>query len=196
MKKLLSVLCALLCVLSLAGCAKNNEQAPSGNESAPAAQAPKTMGDAILLGLESSVYSNEISPEYIKVVTDDYVCESTMTAELYAELDKIDFFAEDKDKQYAEVLKDLPIEKLSLRSESALSEDDMKALVGKKGQEMIDMGFEYYGHYHDDKMTQFFVQKNGYNYKVSVEEQFDIKDDTDVSALFAESTIKTVEPSD
>ena len=186
MKKLLTVLCALLCVLSLAACAKKEENVPAGGDTSSEVN---NIGDCFRM--ETLGY--EIDDNNIKVITDEYVYEGTMTPELYDKLNEIDFFDEKMNEKYAEVLSVVAIDKKTLRSESKLSADEIASLIGKKGQELIDKGFENYGYYmNKDENSQFMMGKNGYNYNVTVEEKYENDDSIDGTELFSKSTIKEI----
>lgn len=179
------IICILLFVLCLTGCAK---QEPKAEPAIP--KEMSTIGDAILAGIDDEYYGYEISEDYIRVVNDDYVCEATLTKELQEKLDAVDFFAEDKDQQYAEILKDLPIEKMEPRSASALTEDEMKQLIGKKGQDILDLGYSCYGYNLSEENGIFFIEKDGYCYQVVVEEHVIEEDTMDTSEVFSQCTIK------
>ena len=100
---------------------------------------------------------------------------------------------EKKNEKYAEVLSVVAIDKKTLRSESKLSADEIASLIGKKGQELIDKGFENYGYYmNKDENSQFMMGKNGYNYNVTVEEKYENDDSIDGTELFSKSTIKEI----
>ena len=189
MKKLLVVLCAILCVLALAGCAKKTEPETDGKDTNSGEIA--NMGDAFAINT-----GYEMDESYLKIITEEYVYEANMTPGLYDKLNEIDFFAEDRDAKYAEILSVLPIEKKTLRSEFKLTDDQIAALIGKKGQEMIDMGFECYGYNLNEENAQFFMDRNGYFYNVTVEEHYDDTDDFFSYEAFSQSTIKQIVPND
>lgn len=181
--KFLMIICMAMFMISLSACQQESDTKPTGKE-------PQSIGEVILSGANSEYYASEITEEYIRVVNDDYVCESKMTPEIYAKLEEVDFFAEDKDQQYAEILKDYPIDKLELRSDSQLSEEEMKNLIGKSGQELLDMGFENFGYNLNEENAVFFMDRNGYSYNVVVEESFEETDDFDAYEALGKSTIK------
>ena len=188
MKKLLTILCTILCLLTLGACASQNEQSGENNTSEV-----KNMGDAILAQLESNVSGWEMTSDHIKVITDDYVYEATLTPELSEKLDAIDFMAEDRDQKYAEILAALPVEKATPRSEFALTDEKIASLIGKKGQELLDLGYEYYGYNLGEQNAQFFIYNNGYNYTVTVEEHYDDSDTFDAMEVLPTSTIKDIQ---
>lgn len=181
--RFLMIICMAMFMISLSACQAADDTKPTGKE-------PQSIGEVILSGANSEYYASEITEDYIRVVNDDYVCESKMTPEIYAKLEEVDFFAEDKDQQYAEILKDYPIDKLELRSDSQLSEEEMKNLIGKSGQELLDMGFENFGYNLNEENAVFFMDRNGYSYNVVVEESFEETDDFDAYEAFGKSTIK------
>ena len=190
MKKLLTLLCAVLCILTLSACAAPAQPTPAQPET-PAVEL-NTMGDAIRAGVDGNYYSYSVTENHIQVVTDDYVCEADLTPELYEKLNAIDFFAEDKDEQYAEILNDLPIASKEPRNNSKLTDEQISSLVGKKGQELLDMGYECFGWNLNGENAKFFLQKNGFDYYVTFEEHWDETDDMDTEALIGQSTIKEI----
>lgn len=201
MKKILVAIMTLVLALSLlASCSGSSNQGGSSDSSTeesaaeePSTPEPKTIGEAITAGLDGEVFSYSYGEDYIKVVNDDYVCEATMTPEVYEKLEEVDFFAEDKDAQYAEILSELAVEKVELRSESQLTEEEKAALIGKKGKELQDLGFENYGYSLSPEQAIFIMDRNGYTYNVEVEEIYEDSDDFDSTEVFAESTIKGFE---
>ena len=90
------------------------------------------------------------------------------------------------------ILKSCDIAVLVTENEK-LSADEIASLIGKKGQELIDKGFENYGYYmNKDENSQFMMEKNGYNYNVTVEEKYENDDSIDSTELFSKSTIKEI----
>ena len=189
MKKIITLLCALLCILTLAGCSKNEETKPAGNNDTSEIN---TLGDAIMAGKDGDHFGYSITEDHIKVITDEYIYEASLTKELSDQLFELDNTAEDHDEQMAKLLADLPFETKVLRSESALTEEQMTSLVGKKGQELLDMGFENYGYNLSEENAVFFIDRNGYGYNVTVEEHFEDNDQFDDYEAFSQATIKEI----
>ena len=185
MKKRIVLFLIVLGMITLVACGSKDTPKPTGK--------PTTMGEALLLTEDSEVSGYEMDEEHIKVITDEYVCEAPMTKELYALIEEVPFDAEDSLQQYAKILSDLKIEKLELRADSQLTDEQISSLIGKKGQEMLDMGFESYGYNMSDEWTIFFMDRNGYTYNVTTEEIYQDSDDFDSTETFAESTIKSIE---
>lgn len=195
MRKIFSAFFAILLIMTLTAC--SSPAAPGGTASseetaAPKTAEPKTIGEALLAAQDSSFHSYSITEDHIKVVTDDYVCEAGLTPELSAKLDAVDFMADDKDEQYAEILSDLACEKVALRSESMLTKDKIASLIGKKGQALLDLSYASYGWKLDEEHAKFYIENNGYSYLLTAEEHFDETEDMDVDALIAECTIKEI----
>lgn len=188
MKKIFTLLCTFCMMCCLVACGGNSQN----TSSEPKENNFTTMGEAYQDSLDDRISGYEMSESYIKILSDDYVYEGTMTPELYAKINAIDFMADDKDEQYVEILKEVPIEKKTLRSESKLTDEQISSLIGKKGQELIDMGFTNFGYNTGEANTVFFMDKNGYSYHVKVEEKYSDDDLMDSMTVFAESTIKEI----
>lgn len=185
MKKLFTILLTMLLMLSLFGCTKKDEPIDGGPG----------------IGIDTSdtigaVFKNNISyqitDEYVKVVTNDYVYEATLNSDISDKLDAIDFFDEKKDEKYAEILLALPIEKTTLRSEYKLSAEKIASLIGKKGKELVDMGYESVGYNLSEENAVFFMECNGYTYSVVVDEHYTESDSFFAEEVFPDSTIKEI----
>ena len=182
MKKIITILCCILLMYSLTGCGKKEENTSAGADTSAAAD-NNSIGDIFKDNI-----SYEFTDDYIKVVTEEYVYESTITSEVHEKLDAVDFFDEKKDEKYAEILTALPVEKKTPRSDYKLTPEKMSELIGKKGQELIDMGFENFGYNLSEENAVFFMGCNGYNYNVVTEEHYDESDSFFADEAFAEST--------
>ena len=186
MKKIITILCCVLLVSSLAGCGNKKENTSTGTDTTTTVES-NTIGDIFKDNI-----SYEFTDDYIKVVTEEYVYESTITSEVHEKLDAVDFFDEKKDEKYAEILTALPVEKKTSRSDYKLTPEKMSDLIGKKGQELIDMGFENFGYNLSEENAVFFMGCNGYNYNVVTEEHYVESDSFFADEAFADSTIKEI----
>lgn len=198
MKKIFSAFFAILLTITLTACSSQaapGGTASSGETAAPKTEEPKTIGEALRAAEDSSFHSYSITENHITVVTDEYVCEADLTPELSAKLDAVDFMADDKDEQYAEILADLACEKVTLRSESRLTEEKIASLIGKKGQAVLDLGYSLGGWKLDEENAVFYIENNGYTYVVKAEEHIEENDTMDVSEVFAGCTIKEIKES-
>ena len=115
-----------------------------------------------------------------------------MNKEIYEKLDAVDFFDEKRDEKYADILTALPIEKKTLRSEYELTPDKIAKLIGKKGQELVNMGFQNVGYNLSGENAVFFMECNGYFYNVITEEHYNENDSFFADETFATSTIKDI----
>ena len=186
MKKLLTILCTLLLMLSLFACSKKQEEPIDGGHNIGTDNS-NTIG-----AIFKDNIAYEISDEHIKVVTNDYVYEATMNSDIIDRLNAIDFFDEKKDEKYAEILLDLAFEKKTPRSEYELTDEKIANLIGKKGKELVDMGFENVGYNLSEENAVFFMECNGYTYSVVVEEHYNDSDSFFAEEVFSDSTIKEI----
>ena len=184
MKKFLITVCTIVLTMSLVACSKKEDTISS---SATIASDTDSIG-----GVFKDCVGYELTDEYIKVITDEYVYESTMTETVHDELDAVDFFDEKRDEKYADILTALPIEKKTLRSEYALTPEKIANLIGKKGQELIDMGYESVGYNLSEENAIFFMECNGYTYNVVTEEHYEDNESFFSEEAFADSTIKDI----
>ena len=118
----------------------------NSSSTSPSSEPYKTMGEAMAQSRKSNVFGYSFGEGHIKIMTDDYVCEASLSQEVQDKLNAIEFDADDRDEQFVEILKDVPVEKIELRSESKLTDEQISSLIGKKGQELLDLVFEYYGY--------------------------------------------------
>lgn len=189
MKKIITILTLALCMVLPACGTQSNSSSTS-----PSSEPYKTMGEAMAQSRKSNVFGYSFGEGHIKIMTDDYVCEASLSQEVQDKLNAIEFDADDRDEQFVEILKDVPVEKIELRSESKLTDEQISSLIGKKGQELLDLGFEYYGYNLNEENAQFFLDKNGYSYTVVMEEHYDESDDMDATEVIGKSTIKEITP--
>lgn len=189
MKKIITILTLALCMVLPACGTQSNSSSTS-----PSSEPYKTMGEAMIQSGKSNVFGYSFGDGHIKIVTDDYVCEASLSQEVQDKLNAVEFDADDRDEQFVEILKDVPVEKIELRSESKLTDEQISSLIGKKGQELLDLGFEYYGYNLTEENAQFFLDKNGYSYMVVMEEHYDESDDMDATEVIGKSTIKEITP--
>lgn len=186
MKKLFTFLFSILLILSLFACSNKQEEPIDGGHNIGTDNS-NTIG-----AIFKDNIAYEISDEHIKVVTNDYVYEATMNSDINDRLNAIDFFDEKKDEKYAEILLDLSIEKKTPRSEYELTDEKIADLIGKKGKELVDMGYESVGYNLSEENAVFFMGCNGYTYSVVVDEHYTESDSFFAEEVFPDSTIKEI----
>jgi len=114
----------------------------------------KTLSD--VYGLETEdfmeAYDQDYYACYYTIEGTTYRAEADMPEGLYDQIDAISFDDETRDDQIKELLG--PVEVKGVEDVTALmpSEDDVNALVGKTGKELMDDGYEF----------SYFAENDGY----------------------------------
>lgn len=180
-----------LAAAPLAGCGA--QPTPSGTATSDAAaQATaasvdvsgwKTLGDALATSPESlGTASND---EYFIGVyeTGDgafFRVVATMEPEVDEQLGELDFSDDDYDKQFAEVAGGLELVSAEDITDDLIPQEELDALVGKTGQQLIDEGFAFdsYYFYGGDEECGAEMDKGPFSYGVTfaatvTEEQYE-----------------------
>lgn len=148
MKKIISIMLVLMMtVIALAAC--GSQDGGGAEPSAPASiEDVKTIGDVIALQSEetrSAVYDNKVVYAF-KLGDTYYRVTATMTDEEAQAYFDVDFADEDWEEQQNAIVAPLAIDEVENLSEQIPSQDELDALVGKTGQELMDEGWVFAGH--------------------------------------------------
>ncbi len=193
MKKLLTILLAALLILGAAACTKKEEAAPAST--AVDLSQWKTLGD--VWDFESPGYGCEDN-RYIRLFVKDgvnYRADAALTEEQFQQLMDIDIFDPDAEQKTKELVAPLPLEHLYDLSEVMLSQGEMDALVGKTGQELLDMGFVPQGSYgfsQADEISWASLEKGPFEYQVEFVEYVTVDEDPNVAEVIRPLTVKSV----
>ncbi len=124
-----------------------------------------------------------------------YRVEAAIPADTAEKLDAIDFFDEQRDGKEEALLSPLPVTRVGDLSACRLSQAELDALVGKTGQELLDMGFEYGMGYSFWGSTQFYMNHGLFSYTVYMNEKVPEMEDYDavLDELFRSLTVQKVE---
>ena len=168
MKNALRILAVSVMVLMLvSGCGKS--QTPP--EKPADVSDIKTMGDAFQyeqigygIGEEKAVY-------VFKVGDDTYRAVADMTEEMAKEYFALDIMDDDHDVKLKELLGPVEIKELVNVTEATPTEEELNALVGKTGQELLDDGWTCSGYYLDGPV--FLMDHGWFEYEVSFNEEID-----------------------
>ena len=130
MKKLLTILFVIALMTAFTACGGASE--------------PKTLADVYDLETENfmEAYDAEYYACYYAIDGKYTRVSATMTQDLYDQADAISFDDPDRDAKVKEILG--PVEVTDVQDITALvpAEDDVSALVGKTGQELMDEGYD------------------------------------------------------
>ena len=197
MKKLLTVLFALLLLVSMAACSNSNQGNGGSEEKGKGfdPNAMKTMGDVLSVDIDGSGW--EMGEDYMTIVLygDNFFHRyyAHLSPEVYEKLDAIDFMDEKRDEKYAEILKDVPVEKYEDLSDKIPNEEKLNSFVGKTGQELLDMGATSSGYNLGEENAQFFLNIGLFEYTFTFNEHVEYSDDLDEEEALKPLTVKSVE---
>ena len=194
MKKLVAILLAALLILGAVACKKKEEAAAPASSEVELTQW-KTLGD--VWAFESPSYGCEES-RYIRLFTVDglyYRADAALTEEQFQQLMDIDIFDPEAEQKTKALVAQLPIAHLYALSDVLLSQSEMDALVGKTGQELLDMGFVpegSYGFSEAEKLSWAELGKGPFAYEVNFAEYVTVDDDPNVAEVIRPLTVKAV----
>lgn len=201
MKKTLALLLVLVMAMTAAaGCGSAGSASSSGSAAEENAQGAaldsiKTFGDIIDLesedchmscGKDSIVYAFMLDDKY-------YRASSALDAETVEAVWNLDVTADDYDQKYKELVGDIAIEEIKDITDQKLSQDELDALVGKTGQELVDDG--WYSAGYDLENMQFWMNYGPFVYNMVFEgEVADADSDTfDENEAIKPLTVKSAE---
>ena len=95
----------------------------------------------------------------------------------------------DRDAKRRDLLKDLTVEKIENISDKELSEEQLRALVGKTGKELTDAGWVLWGCKYDEML--FDLDYDCFSYEVTFEGEVNRSDEVDPSVI-ADLVVKEV----
>ena len=185
MKKLLTLLFVSMMFIGLAGCGQGKKDEPV----TPTGEI-KTMGDLFRVGYIGFEYDIES----FVIETEDTVYELTMTPELHEKLEAVDFFAEDRDEKFAEILSDYPFEKETKKADLLLSEEQLAAYVGKPGKALLDDGFTVNACFYGENETTYYVNKDYNGYTVVCDGKLVNAEDVNMDEELSNMVVKSIVP--
>ena len=155
----------------------------------------KTLGEVLALEVEEEQAAWD-SSYYIYAFTLDgvpYRAVAEMTSELDSQISELDFLAEDHDEKLREIIGPLPLKSFENLSTDMLSQDELDALVGQTGKELIDDGFEFAGYsFYGGEQTQATMEKGLLSYEVVFDGSISGDADYDDSSLIMEMPVTSI----
>ena len=195
MKKTIAVLLACLMAMSLlTGCGAGTAPAAASAASGTSeAETPsfQTIGD-VLSYEENRQYAYDEN-YYVYVFEKDGTCYravAELTAEVSEALNGLDILNENHDEKMAEIVSPLEISRLENLTEQMPSQEELDALVGKTGQELLDDGWTSGGYNLDE--GEFWLNKGAYAYTVTFNETVEQTEDFDEYEAIGPLTVKSV----
>ena len=195
MRKILTLMVALMmCVLTLAGCGS------SGSGSAEAAEplsvdSLKTIADVTALEKEenqTAVYDGKYvsafkyGDTYYRVIAD-------LPKEVEDAYINIDFSEEDYEQQQADLVADIEVDKVEDLTDQILTDEDIEALAGKTGAQMVEDGWSYTGSFNLDGM-EVYMNYGPFEYIVTFDGDAGVAnaEDYDIEAGTKDMKVKSV----
>ena len=192
MKKILPLLMLLLltCAVIMSGCGStDSESAQAGS-----VDSLETIGDIIAMAPEelqtavydeNVVYAFRVDDTYYRAIADI----SAEDAEKYI---AIDFSDSDAEEQQHAIVSPLKIEKMENLSEQIIPQENLDALVGKTGKELVEEGWMYTGTYFLEEMS--VEMSNGpFYYSIVFDGELDDSnaEDVDIEKETADMKVKS-----
>ena len=100
-----------------------------------------------------------------------YRVEAEIPADVYEKLDAIDFFDETREEQEQALLSPLPVTRVGDLSNGIPAKEELDALVGLTGQDLLEMGFEYGSGYSFWDKAEMYLVQGLYEYHVYFNEK-------------------------
>ena len=133
----------------------------------------KTLAD--VFAAEGELYAFSISPDkFASAFPVDgvyYRVEAEIPADVYEKLDAIDFFDETREEQEQALLSPLPVTRVGDLSNGIPAKEELDALVGLTGQDLLEMGFEYGSGYSFWDKAEMYLVQGLYEYHVYFNEK-------------------------
>ena len=150
----------------------------------------KTMGDVFAYEEKGNsfsetayVYVFEMDGVYFRAVAE-------MPTDISDEVWAIDFFDEQRDEKIHELISGLEIKSLDNLSETILSDDAMKALVGKTGEELLNDGWDIWGY--DLDSSTVWMNYGAFSYTVVFDGKLEITEESDEYEAVKPLAVKSV----
>lgn len=117
----------------------------------------------------------------------------------------VDRSTEEGKKELESIFKDVPLDGLEDLNDQKLSEESIKALIGKTGEELLQDGWSVDGNYMLGKEPLFYLSYGPFSYEVTFEGKSDLLDramedesfrdspDFDIGKIIAAMTVKSIE---
>ena len=195
-KKWIALLLAAVCACTvLAACGNKTE--PTGSTEPTGAEDTmkfKTIGEALALDEGGSYMSATYEKAYVYAFENDGVywrLAAELTPEQYTALSELDILSDDYEEKEKELLSSLAVTKCENLNEKKLTDDEMAALVGKTGKELLDGGWMTGSGYNLDTM-EFFMEYPPFAYTVTFEKQEQLENTDDFDEEAAISGLKVV----
>ena len=196
MKKLLTLLLAAVMVFALAAC--GNSAAPAGSAEAQSGEIT-TLGDALRMGRETQYVGSWNDEQYVYVFDNNGIptrVVADLTPELNETIDEIQFSdtleEDEKEQKLLEAIGELPLVSVEDLSSYVLSQEELDALVGKTGQELLDAGWTDQGSHWDGGDGLVVEMTQGiFDYEIHFNESAEFAEDQSAEEVIPDLTVKS-----
>jgi len=194
MKKLLACLLTLVLTLSLLAACGGQENSPAGTGTPADVASVKTLGEAMDLAEDGTVQSATYEDSYVYVFKNGdayWRLTAALDAEQSAALSALDILDENYDAKLKELLTPIAVTKCENLNEQKLSDEELAALVGKTGADLLADGWVSGMGYNLDEM-QFFMERPPFAYTVTFESGTKLENTDDFDEEEAIKPLKVV----
>jgi hypothetical protein len=199
--RVLAIAIMLMMVLFVFAACSSGGGSDSGSDTADAAQdnatvsvdSLKTLGEAFELETEEDQWSvGEGKVIYaFKYGGTYYRVQASISEEDQQSYIDIDFNDEDYEEQQHKIIDPLEIEAVDDLSEKILSQEELDAVAGKTGKELVDEGWTYQGSYSLDEMV-VWMGYDSFEYSVKFEGHIDEQNDDSFDIEAATKDLKAI----
>lgn len=197
--------CLAMAAAPLAGCSGQTDEAgdPAAQESTQTVADTKpsewkTLGDAFAARTEpmGSAYDEKNYMAIFKTGEDTYAhVVAEMTKDVYAKVDAIDWTKPDAEKKIEKEISVLKLTTSEDVTDQKVPQEELDALVGKTGKELVDAGwiFASYEMYGGDEQTIASFEKGPFSYSFTFDVSTAEGDSSDEGASIMDAKVTEVQ---
>lgn len=185
------LLTAALCCACLTACGGSGQPAKSEGSSAKTLEV-STIGEAMDLADDGSVQTAAYEDAYVYVFEQDgtyWQLTAAIDEKQYDKISNLDFSDEAYNDKLKELVSPLTVTNCKNLNESMLTEDEMSALIGKTGEDLLEDGWTTGAGYNLDDM-EFYMDKGPFEYAVTFEAQEKLENTDDFDEVKAITPLK------
>ena len=194
MKKTITAFIAVLMLFAFTACGGATGDGEAATDSTDFDfEAPETVGDLLALDLDNMQQGTNDNAFYYGFEKDGsyYRFKAEMTQEQHDALFDLDYAADDAAEQEKAILSDLVITDRQKLDDQLLSQEDLDALVGKTGQELLDAGWTP-GYGYDLEKGEFWLFNGPFCYTIGFDGDFEESDEiVNDEDYFKDRTVKS-----
>ncbi len=198
MKRTIAFLLSALLVLSLCACGGAPASSGSSDEAGTAVTELKTLNDAFRAAEDGQSVASWDSEHYVYCFYQDGAATrvaADLTPELEQQIDDVLFSGDsDSDAQLVDLIGDLPLSIVEDLTPAILPQDQLDALAGKTGKDLLDDGWVINGSYwSEDDVLAVLLDNGMFSYQINFDQDVERGDDFDVEAGIQNLTVQSAE---